>query len=71
MRKLELRFKNMDEKIVTFQLDNPVTPIDSILVNAAMDEIIEQNAFTSSGGDLLTKESARIIEQKVEEVEIL
>ncbi len=70
MKKIELRFRNVDDKIVKFELDNPVDPIDPVVVNEAMDTIIAENVFTSSGGDLLTKESARIVQQLVEEIEL-
>ncbi len=71
MKKLELRFRNEDDKVVTFQLDNPVEPVDADLVNEAMDEIIEAEAFSTPGGKLLIKESARVVEQKVEEIKIV
>lgn len=70
MKKIELRFRNADDKLVRFELENPVDPIDPVVVNEAMDAIIQENVFTSSGGDLLTKESARIVEQIVEEIEL-
>lgn len=70
MKKIELKFENEDGKIVTYALDNPVEPVDPDEVNAAMDEIIAQDAFTSGGGDLVAKKSARIVENIVEEIEL-
>lgn len=70
MKRLEMRFKNEDGKTVTYTLDDPVEPIDETAVNAAMDVVIAQNAFGSSGGDLVEKLSARIVAQQVEEIEI-
>ncbi|MFD1037210.1 DUF2922 domain-containing protein [Virgibacillus byunsanensis] len=70
MKKLELKFLNELGKIVTYSLDKPIEPVDPIAVNAAMDEIITQNAFTSSGGDLLQKHSARVVERNVVDVEL-
>ncbi|MUK87363.1 DUF2922 family protein [Ornithinibacillus sp. L9] len=70
MKKLELKFENEDGKIVTYTLDKPVEPVDPAAVSAAMDEIIAQNAFTSGGGNLVAKKSARVVERYVEEVEI-
>lgn len=70
MKTIELRFRNADDKLVRFQLDNPVDPIDPVVVNEAMDAIIEENVFTSAGGDLLKKESAQIVEQLVEKIEL-
>ncbi|NWO14448.1 DUF2922 domain-containing protein [Virgibacillus sp.] len=70
MKKLELKFTNQDGKTVNYTIDQPVEPVDTATVNAAMDEILQQNAFTSSGGDLVAKKSARIVERIVEEVEM-
>ncbi|QTN00803.1 DUF2922 family protein [Sediminibacillus dalangtanensis] len=70
MKKLELKFLNEEDKTVTISLDQPVEPADPAAVNAAMDEIIAQNAFFSSGGDLVSKKSARIVERNVEEIEL-
>jgi len=70
MKKLELFFENEEGRTVKHTLDNPVEPIDAAVVNAAMDEIIEQNVFTSPGGDLVKKKNARIVETNIEDIEI-
>ena len=70
MKKLEMRFENQEGRLVTYSLDYPIEPVDPVAVNAAMDEVIAQNAFTSTGGDLVGKRSARVVEQIVEEIEI-
>ncbi|MEI3598512.1 DUF2922 domain-containing protein [Oceanobacillus sp. MO10714A] len=70
MKKLQLQFENQEGKVVTYTLDDPVEPIDHEAVNEAMDTIIEQNAFNSSGGDLVAKRSACIVEQITEDIEI-
>lgn len=70
MRRLQLQFENQEGKIVTYTLDDPVEPIDHGAVNEAMDTIIAQNAFNSSGGDLIAKRSARVVEQITEDIEI-
>jgi hypothetical protein len=67
---LQLQFENYDGKTVTYSLDNPVEPVDPEAVNTAMDEIIEQDVFTSSGGDLVGKRNARLVERTVEDIEI-
>ncbi|MEB1805739.1 MAG: DUF2922 domain-containing protein, partial [Bacillaceae bacterium] len=56
-------------KNVTISLDNPVYPVDPAAISAAMDEIIAQNAFTSSGGNLVAKKSARVVDRTVETIE--
>ncbi|MFV8829786.1 DUF2922 domain-containing protein [Alkalihalobacterium sp. APHAB7] len=68
-KKLELVFENELAKTVTISLDNPVYPVDPAAISAAMDEIIAQNAFTSSGGNLVTKKSARVVDRTVETIE--
>lgn len=70
MKKLELRFENEEGKTITFSLDNPVEPADPVAVSEAMDTILSENAFFSSGGDLVAKQSARIVERNVSEIEI-
>lgn len=71
MRQLQLRFRNEDDRIVTFTLDAPKEPVDVTEVNDAMDDILEENVFTSTGGDLVTKHSAQIVERTVDEIEII
>lgn len=71
MKKLELKFLNEDGKTVTYSLEMPVEPVDPAAVTTAMDEIITQNAFTSSGGNLISKKSARVVERNVVEIELV
>lgn len=70
MKKIELFFENEDGKTVKFSLDKPNEPVDTAAVNAAMDEIITQNTFSSTGGDLVLKKSARIIQTVVEDIDL-
>ncbi|MQM40374.1 hypothetical protein KBTX_04423 [wastewater metagenome] len=67
-KKIELKFENEEGRTVTYSLNDPVEPFDETAVNAAMDEILSANAFTSSGGDLMAKKSARIVERNVTEI---
>lgn len=69
-KKLELKFYNEDNRTVTISLDQPVEPADPVAVNQAMDEIITQNCFNSSGGNLVAKKEARIVERNVYGVEL-
>ena len=70
MKKLELKFLNEDNKTVTISLDQPVEPADPAPINAAMDAIIQEDCFYSSGGNLVTKKEARIVERNVFDVEL-
>lgn len=70
MKKLELKFENEDGKTVTYSLEKPVEPVDPEEVKNAMDLIITQNAFTSAGGDLIARKSARVVDRTVEEIDL-
>ena len=70
MKTLELRFENEEGRNVTISLDSPIEPVDPAAINAAMDEIIAQNAFDSSGGELVAKIGARVVERNVTIIEL-
>lgn len=70
MKRLELLFENFEGKTVTLTLDNPVDPANPEDINAAMDEILQQNVFDSSGGELVAKKGARIVERYVTDIDI-
>jgi len=71
LRQLQLRFQNEEGRMITFTLDSPEEPVDVEQVNLVMNEIIDENAFLTPGGELVKKHSARIIERTVEEIEML
>ncbi|WP_284139023.1 MULTISPECIES: DUF2922 domain-containing protein [unclassified Virgibacillus] len=71
MKKLELKFENAEGKTVTYALDKPLEPVDPTEVSRVMDEIITQGAFTSKGGNLVAKKSARVVEHIVEEIQLV
>ena len=70
MKKLELQFKNEEGKTVTFSVDDPIEPVDTAMINAAMDEVVQQNLFQTKGGDLVEKHAARIVERTVEDIDL-
>jgi hypothetical protein len=69
-KRLELVFENEMGGNVTLSLDNPIYPANAAAVSSAMDTIVAQNAFVSSGGDIVAKKSARIVDRTVEDIEI-
>ncbi|GIO26970.1 DUF2922 domain-containing protein [Ornithinibacillus bavariensis] len=71
MKRLELKFENEEGKIVTYSLEEPIEPVDPVAVTSAMDVILEQNAFSTSGGDLVAKKGARLVENNVQDIEII
>ncbi|MGO4889566.1 DUF2922 domain-containing protein [Anaerobacillus sp. MEB173] len=69
-KRIELIFENQQGKNVTIALDDPIEPVNPAAVKLAMDTVIAQNAFTSSGGELIAKKQARIVGRSVEEIDI-
>ncbi|PKR78455.1 DUF2922 domain-containing protein [Halalkalibacillus sediminis] len=70
-RKLELKFKNTEGRIVTVSLDQPSEPVDPVAIKQAMDEIITYDVFESTGGSYAEVASARIVDHQVEEIELV
>ncbi|GGJ68612.1 hypothetical protein GGR02_001965 [Anoxybacillus voinovskiensis] len=65
---LELQFLNQQGKAVRIIIDHPVEPVNAQQVSAVMDTIIAANIFTSSGGDLVGKQGARLLQHDVTDV---
>ncbi|MFA7468533.1 MAG: DUF2922 domain-containing protein [Desulfotomaculaceae bacterium] len=62
---LQMRFVNQAGSRVSISLDNPKDDLTEAEVTAAMDQIIAKNVFITSGGDLVSKDSAQIIDRTV------
>ncbi|MCF6136814.1 DUF2922 domain-containing protein [Pseudalkalibacillus berkeleyi] len=67
-KQIELLFENEEGGTVRISLEEPVEPVDTLALNSAMDKIISDNALISSGGDLVAKRGARIVERNVTDV---
>lgn len=67
-KQLNLRFLNESGKIVTISVNDPVEPVDGTAASQAMDTILAQNAFVSSGGKLVSKKDARLVEHNITDV---
>ncbi|MGQ9558781.1 MAG: DUF2922 domain-containing protein [Desulfurispora sp.] len=59
---LRMVFRNADGKAVTITLNDPKDNLTQAQVSSAMDTIIAKNVFTSSGGDLVEKTYAEVVE---------
>lgn len=59
---LTMTFKNEAGRSVSMSLDNPIDNLTGNDVQAVMDTIIAKNIFYTSGGDLVSKVSAKIID---------
>ncbi|MCI1858237.1 MAG: DUF2922 domain-containing protein [Sporolactobacillus sp.] len=70
MKQLNLVFVNEQGKSVTLSLNDPVEPADPAAVKTAMEAIISQNLFSSTGGHLTKVKSARISENITTPIEL-
>jgi Protein of unknown function (DUF2922) len=68
---LELQFKTETGKAAKISVNDPIEPIDTIQVKAAMDNLIATGVFGSSGGVLTGVEGARVVERNVTDYEVL
>lgn len=69
-RVLEMRFNNAAGRLVTVRVADVVDPYTGAEASLLMDDIITRNVFTSTGGDLVVKDSARIVVTDVSELEL-
>ena len=67
---LELHFTNLVGKPAKVTIENPIEPIDPAAISAAMDKIIANDVFTSSGGGFIEKRGARVVERAVTDIEL-
>ncbi|MFD2639726.1 DUF2922 domain-containing protein [Piscibacillus salipiscarius] len=70
-KRLELKFKTELGSVATISLDNPIDPADPVAVKNAMDTIIANNVFTSSGGPLVAIDTAQIVDRTVTEISLV
>ncbi|APH03522.1 DUF2922 domain-containing protein [Bacillus weihaiensis] len=67
---LELLFLNAEGKTAKINIESPIEPVDQAALVAAMDTIITNNVFTTTGGDFVAKKSARIVERNVTDIKL-
>jgi Protein of unknown function (DUF2922). len=65
---LRMVFLNTLNKQVTINLNNPKDTLTAAQVQGVMDTVIARNIFTFTGGDLVSKVSARIIDTSTNEL---
>ena len=68
---LRMVFRNQDGRNVTMTLNDPKDGITQGEIHAAMDLIIDKNAFTSAGGDLVEKRDIKLISNTSEDLLVL
>ena len=68
---LEMNFTNLVGKPAKVTIENPIEPIDPVAISAAMDTILANDVFTSSGGGFVEKRDARVVERNVTDIELV
>jgi hypothetical protein len=69
-RVLEMQFINASGRSSTIRLTNVKDPYTGAEAQVLMDTILNKNIFTTTGGDLATKDSARIVVTDVTDLEL-
>ena len=67
---LQMTFTNEANKKVSLTINDPRVDLTEVEVKNAMNEVIAQNVFTSSFGDLVAISGARIIDREVTELDL-
>ncbi|MFD3446589.1 DUF2922 domain-containing protein [Microbacteriaceae bacterium 4G12] len=69
MQVLELQFLKDDGKMLTFAIDNPITPVNEANVAAIMDTILASGVFRTLGPNA-RKKGARLVNRSITEIGI-
>ncbi len=59
---LRMTFRNQDGRTATISLDNPKDELTDEDVKEVMDDIIDRAVFITTGGDLVSKVRATVVE---------
>ncbi|NLB17671.1 MAG: DUF2922 domain-containing protein [Syntrophomonadaceae bacterium] len=70
-RVLEMRFANASGSTVNVRVSEVKDPYTGAEASALMDHILARNIFSSSGGDYVAKESARIITTETTDLDLI
>lgn len=68
MKTLVMNFLNATGKTSSVRLNSVKDTVEASAVNAAMDNMILKNIFTTSGGDLISKDGAYLTETNKETI---
>jgi hypothetical protein len=69
-KSLLMSFINEEGKKVSLRLEGIREDLTELEVSAAMDSILSTNIFTSTGGDLKTKDLAQVVSRDVQLLEV-
>ncbi|WP_315119194.1 DUF2922 domain-containing protein [uncultured Clostridium sp.] len=69
-RSLVMTFVNIGGKKSNITLNNVKEDLTAEEVNKAMDVVIDKNVFQSKDGDLVSKDSAKIVDRTTREIDL-
>ncbi|WP_188205628.1 DUF2922 domain-containing protein [Alkalibacillus aidingensis] len=67
-KRLEMKFRNEDGRLVTISMDDPKYPVDPEQVKQVMDKIVAEDVFTSNDQSITEISHAQVVERTVEDV---
>lgn len=70
MKTLVMTFLNENGKKVSLNVTAPKDVLTEVEINTAMDTVISKSIFYSTGGNLVSKDSAKIIDKTTTEVTV-
>lgn len=70
MKTLVMTFLNEGGKKVSISVTKPKEALTDAEINTAMDTIISKGIFFSTGGNLISKDSAKIIDKNTTDVAV-
>ncbi|NLZ27369.1 MAG: DUF2922 domain-containing protein [Firmicutes bacterium] len=59
-------FRNAQGRNTTLSVADPQVDLEAAEVSAAMDEVLDANIFNTTGGDIISKVRAQIVDRQVE-----
>ena len=66
--RLTMSFKNATDKVSSFTVDEPRINVTDVEIQAVMDDMIAKSVFNTTGGDLISVVSAKVITTTVNEL---
>jgi hypothetical protein len=66
--RLEMTFNNTAGTTSKISVDNPKTDLTAVEVQTGMASIVTANIFDSTGGDLISAKSARVVSTEINDL---
>ncbi len=63
---LRMIFRNTEDRLTTISIPDPDTEITEQDVETVMDSVVSTNAFSTTGGDIVSKVRAEIVSRDVD-----